>query len=90
MGLFDLPFYVIHLGWAGPRVRVGSAEASDFRAVRGEDVRDQLVEVLTGLDRTYVRNLGGAEFVDAATGRVLRRWPQDQDDGTSGNGKGHG
>lgn len=60
-------------GWTGPRVRVGTMEAHDFEVVRGEDVR--LIESLTGLDQTYVRNLGGAEFVDADTGRILRSWP---------------
>jgi len=62
-------------GWTGPRVRVGLMEAQDFMAVHGEDVRDHLIEVLTGLNRTYIENLGGVEFFDVATGRVLREWP---------------
>lgn len=71
-------------GWTGPRVRVGDTEAHDFSAVRGEDVRDHFLETLTGLDQTYVRNLGGAEFFDVASGRVLRRWPPEhQGDGGS-------
>ncbi|MBI5542247.1 MAG: hypothetical protein HY901_00035 [Deltaproteobacteria bacterium] len=62
-------------GWTGPTVRVGHAEANDFRKLRGEDVREQLLEVLMGLDQTYIRNLGGAEYVDAANGTVVFRWP---------------
>jgi hypothetical protein len=63
------------VGWPGPRVRVGMIEAQDFRTVHGEDVRDHLIEVLTGLSRTHVENLGGAEFFDVATRQVLRQWP---------------
>jgi hypothetical protein len=64
-------------GWRAPRVSVGDSEADDFKEVRGEDVQDHLVEVLTGLDQAYIRNLGGAEFFDAASGRVLHQWPPD-------------
>lgn len=59
--------------WKSPRVDVPRDVEDDFSLLHGE-IREHLIEVLTGIDRDHVRGLGGIQYV-SSTGKELGRWP---------------
>lgn len=64
-------------GWQAPTVQVSSEDAEDFRRLNQYDMRVAIIDVLTGLDATYVKALGGIVFV-RPSGEPVFQWPPDQ------------
>jgi hypothetical protein len=58
-----------------PRIFISDDTKDDITAVLGP-VADQLVPLLTHLSPEEARELGGAEFRDPVTDRVLFTWPR--------------
>jgi hypothetical protein len=59
--------------WRSPRLRASDDIAADF-AVYNDDLREHIIDTVTGMDRHYVRALGGVRFV-TVSGDERGHWP---------------
>jgi hypothetical protein len=60
--------------WRRPRIHIAQNVADDFSYFHGPILLEQLVPVVSGLDRDGLFSLGGIRFVDQS-GTTLYEWP---------------